>query len=105
MKKRRKKRTPRYVAVFHELALADYNALRSYDKRPITAALQQLEYNPYPPKTTELGPPYEGLGYYRIWVGKWRIIYSVDDNAYEVFVLRILKKTGPETYHNLPELL
>jgi mRNA-degrading endonuclease RelE of RelBE toxin-antitoxin system len=40
-------------------------------------------------------------GYYRIRLDGWRIIYRVDEEGETVTVLRVRRKTGPETYQDL----
>jgi mRNA-degrading endonuclease RelE of RelBE toxin-antitoxin system len=49
-----------------------------------------LATNPRPPKMQELrGKP----GYYRIWLaGRWRIVYTIDDNLQLVTILRVRRK-------------
>ena len=40
-------------------------------------------------------------GRYRIRLVKWRVIYRVDDDDQVVLVLRVRRKTGPETYDGI----
>ncbi len=57
-----------------------------------------LADNPRPREAKELrGMP----GRYRISLIKWRIIYRVDDEAQVVLILRVRRKTGPETYKGI----
>ncbi len=54
--------------------------------RRIIRKLQQLQQDPRPPGVRKLqGVP----GGYRLRVGKWRILYTVDDQAKEIHVYRI----------------
>ena len=63
--------------------------------RRIVSALAD---NPRPREAKELcAMP----GRYRIRLDKWRIIYRVDDDAQEVLLLRVRRKTGPETYTDI----
>ena len=39
--------------------------------------------------------------YYRLRVDDWQVIYRVDDTGQTVTVLRVRRKSGPETYHEL----
>ena len=39
--------------------------------------------------------------YYRLRLDDWRVIYRVDDEGQTVTVLRVRRKTGPETYQEL----
>jgi len=55
----------------------------------ITQKLQQLEQNPRPPGVRKL----RGLPHgYRIRVGDWRILYTIDDQAKEIQVYRIKQR-------------
>ncbi len=38
---------------------------------------------------------------WRIRVGSWRIIYQVDEDGGEIYILASREKTGPETYQDL----
>lgn len=40
-------------------------------------------------------------GRYRVRLDDWRVIYRVDDAARSVTVLRVRRKTGPETYQGI----
>jgi len=54
--------------------------------------------DPRPTGTKELrGNP----GIYRLRLEQWRIIYRVDDDGELVSLIRVPRKTGPETYENL----
>ncbi len=52
----------------------------------IIQKLQQLQQNPRPPGVRKLHGAPRG---YRVRVGDWRILYTVDDQAKEVQVYRI----------------
>ena len=38
---------------------------------------------------------------YRIRLVRWRIIYRIDDDDQTVLILRVRRKTGPETYEDI----
>lgn len=40
-------------------------------------------------------------GRYRIRLDSWRIIYRLDEENLTVLILRVQRKTGPETYQDL----
>ena len=40
-------------------------------------------------------------GYYRIRLDRWRIIYHVYDKEQVILILRVRRKSGPETYGDL----
>ena len=54
--------------------------------RRIVEELQQLRVNPRPPGVRKLHGVLHG---YRLRVGDWRVLYTVDDEAKEVHVYRI----------------
>jgi mRNA-degrading endonuclease RelE of RelBE toxin-antitoxin system len=42
-------------------------------------------------------------GHYRLRLNGWRIIYRLDKEILTILILRVRRKTGPETYQNLEE--
>lgn len=60
--------------------------------------IESLAENPYPPKSKQLR---DAEDLYRLRLGSWRIIYHVDRDDREVYILAIREKTGPETYEDL----
>ena len=40
-------------------------------------------------------------GRYRIRLNGWRIIYHLDDENLIILILRVRRKTGPETYQDI----
>ncbi|MCS6936256.1 MAG: type II toxin-antitoxin system RelE/ParE family toxin [Candidatus Bipolaricaulota bacterium] len=70
-----------------EAAQRDLRRLDPVVARRVRQRLLELEQNPRPPgvrKLRDVHPPG-----YRVRVGDWRILYSVDDQAKEVRVYRI----------------
>ena len=62
--------------------------------------IEELAHEPAPPAVEEI----RGLpNRYRIPLNGWRIIYRVEAADGALIVLAVRLKTGPETYHNLPE--
>jgi mRNA interferase RelE/StbE len=61
-------------------------------------AISQLGEQPRPLGAKELR---DRPGYYRMRLDDWRIIYQADDGTRTVTVLRVRRKTGPETYQDL----
>ena len=60
--------------------------------------IKSLADDPRPAGARELrGRP----GYYRLWLDRWRVIYRIYDDDQVVLVLRVRRKTGPETYHEM----
>lgn len=83
-------------AVYNELADLPAN----YRNR-ILDLINQLENDPRPAKSKQLREPQEHL--YRVGLGKWRVVYSIDDDFQEVLIVRVGEKTGPEFYEDLTE--
>jgi mRNA interferase RelE/StbE len=54
--------------------------------RRIAQKLQQLERDPRPPGARKLRGVPQG---YRVRVGDWRILYTIDDEAHEGHIYRI----------------
>lgn len=59
---------------------------------------EALADQPTPPEAKELR---ERPGRYRIRLDRWPLIYRVDEEAGVVLVLRVRRKTGPETYADI----
>lgn len=77
------------------------SALRNLDRLPkkvkisIRHKIRALAVNPYPYNATAL----KGIGYYKIRVGDYRILYEVNDEVREVEIHRIRHRK--EAYRNL----
>lgn len=84
-------------AVYKELA----EVPATYRNR-ILDLINLLENDPRPAKSKQLRDPQEHL--YRVGLGRWRVVYSIDDDFQEVLIVRVGEKTGPEFYEDLPEL-
>ncbi len=81
-----------------ETAKKELRGLPGYVRQRARRIVTSLRDEPRPTGAKELR---DRPGYYRIRLIKWRIIYRVDDEANEVLVLRVRRKTGPETYEDL----
>lgn len=90
-----------YVIDISRDARQSLKRMRAFDKRPVEAAIKELATDPRPPKSILLTRQYKGMGIRRYTVGKWRIIYKIDEIDKVVFIREVRLKTGPETYHNL----
>jgi mRNA interferase RelE/StbE len=62
-------------------------------------AVEGLASNPRPPEAR----PMRDHDRYRIRFDNWRLIYSIHDEREEILILRIARKSGPETYQDLPD--
>lgn len=72
--------------------------LPGHVRQLIVEMIATLVDDPRPSTAKELR---ELPGRYRIALQKWRIIYRVDDERLTVDILRVARKTGPETYYDL----
>jgi mRNA interferase RelE/StbE len=67
-------------------------------RQRIRRLIEALAENPRPKKAKELR---DLPNRYRIRLDRWRVIYRVDDEDITILILRVRRKTGPETYGNL----
>lgn len=77
-------------------------ALRSapgFYRQRFRQAIEGLAENPRPANAK----PMRDHDRYKIRFDQWRLIYSVRDELGEVRILRIARKTGPETYEGLED--
>ncbi len=79
-------------------------AQRGLDKSPanlrnrLLKIIKSLADDPYPSRHKQL-QGYEQ--YFRIPLENWRIVYTVEEDIITVTVIRAIRKTGPESYHDL----
>lgn len=76
-----------YRVLLERAAQRDFRTLEATVARRVRERLLSLEQNPRPPGVSKLRgvtPPQ-----YRLRVGDWRILYTIDDAAREVRVYRI----------------
>jgi mRNA interferase RelE/StbE len=81
-----------------ETADEEMRRLPGHVRQRARRMVSDLASEPRPVQARELR---ERPGYYRIRLDSWRIIYQVDDEGQMVTVLRVRRKTGPETYQDL----
>lgn len=89
-------------------ALNELKQLSSASRATIRRAINALPNNPRPAKSIELTPP-PGLTLpdiepRRLSMGKWRVIYVIDEPWQTIGVLAI-RKRPPYDYDDLAELL
>jgi addiction module RelE/StbE family toxin len=79
-----------YQIEFAPELYADVKALPAYVRAQARQQFRNLASNPRPHKAKELrGKP----GFYRIWLaGRWRIVYSINDEAQIVRIIRVRSK-------------
>jgi len=68
------------------------------DRLRIEAAIEQLQHEPRPPGIIALG-----AGIYRLRVGRYRVIYAVDDDLAEVAIGEVAPR-NERTYRNWQDL-
>src|SRR5262247_1013690 len=66
-------------------AAKEIEALHLQDRRRVVARIQALAGNPRPPGYQKLS----GAEHYRVRQGSFRILYSIDDDAIVVTVVRV----------------
>lgn len=76
----------------------EINHLPGHIRQRARRLVRSLADNPRPAKAKELR---DLPGRYRIRLNGWRIIYHLDDENLTILVLRVRRKTGPETYQDL----
>ena len=87
-----------YKIKITETARNDIRSLPDHMRQRVRRAIDALSTNPLPGGAKEL----RGLpGRYRIRIDRWRIIYRIDQENVIVLLLRVRRKTGPETYQDL----
>jgi len=77
---------PDHVVVLVPAAAREHRKLSPEIRRRINQSLLNLESNPRPAGTSKLSGSQDR---WRIRVGDYRIIYSIDDEAQRVTILRI----------------
>jgi len=81
-----------YEVLLHPDAQKVYAKADRALAKKIARCLEQLETNPYShPNIKGLKGNY--AGYYRYRIGNYRVIYSVDDNVVQVFVVAIAHRS------------
>jgi mRNA interferase RelE/StbE len=75
----------RYRVLILPVAQKDHNAIPSPSYESIEERLQALAENPRPPGCKKL----KDSGDWRIRVGVYRVLYSIDDSRSTVTILRI----------------
>jgi len=68
---------------------------RSYIK--VDRAISSLGQEPRPPRVKKL----TDSGLWRVRIGRYRLIYAIDDVEHTVTVVRVARRTE-DTYRNLP---
>jgi mRNA interferase RelE/StbE len=87
-----------YRLQYTAAARRDLGAVPGNYRQRLRRKIEALADQPTPAGAKELR---ERPGRYRIRVDRWRLIYRVDAEAGVVLILRVRRKTGPETYDDI----
>ncbi|NJN65349.1 MAG: type II toxin-antitoxin system RelE/ParE family toxin [Chloroflexaceae bacterium] len=79
-----------YHVEFAPELYAEVKALPGHIRAQARQQFRSLAKDPRPPASKELrGKP----GFYRLWLaGRWRIVYTVDDDTRTVRIIRVRRK-------------
>jgi mRNA-degrading endonuclease RelE of RelBE toxin-antitoxin system len=88
-----------YTVLFDDPVFDELDQLPANYKRRIFDLIKSLATDPFPAKSKQLEDPLDHL--YRIRLDKWRVVYEVDEAEKTVVVVRVMEKTGPESYEGL----
>jgi mRNA interferase RelE/StbE len=88
----------RYRLLITRQAKDELHDLPGHVRQVATRIVSSLAENPFRPDAEELR---DLPGRYRIRLQQWRIIYKVDEDEGVVVLMRVRRKSGPETYRDL----
>ena len=74
-----------YRVLFKESVWKDFNSVPKKDLKKILKRIEQLSENPRPPGCEKL----TGKDRYRLRQGRYRIIYSIQDDELTVWVVKV----------------
>jgi mRNA interferase RelE/StbE len=87
-----------YQIDYTQEARQDLRKMPARFRNRVRSMIEGLSGEPRPSRSKELR---DLSGIYRLRLDQWRIIYSIDDNNTLILIIRIKRKTGPETYEGL----
>jgi mRNA-degrading endonuclease RelE of RelBE toxin-antitoxin system len=88
-----------YRLRYSDAARRDLAEVPGNYRQRMRRTIEALARQPRPPNAKELR---QRPGRYGIRMDRWRLFYRVDEDDEVVLILRIRRKTGPETYDDLP---
>jgi len=90
----------RYRVEFAPAVIAEVRALPGHIRPQARRWFRELENEPRPPGAKELR---DKPGVYRLWLaGRWRIVYTIDNDLQVVRVVRVRRKEQID-YESLPD--
>lgn len=75
--------------------------LPGYIRQRVKRAIYSLTENPKPPEAKALDG--ELIGYYRLRIDLYRVIYTIEEEIVTVVIVRVTKR-DPDTYQGLPSI-
>ena len=90
-----------YTIILKRSAIADLDALRKYDATRIADAMERhLQHDPRKESRSRI-KRLRGIRNpdYRLRVGDYRVFYTIDEDAYQVDVLRVMHKDQTQAYY------
>lgn len=87
-----------YTVIVSPEAERDIRKIPAKVRNRIRFLIASLATDPYPSRSKQLREPLEHL--FRIPIEEWRIIYQVEEAIILVEIIRVKRKTGPETYED-----
>jgi mRNA interferase RelE/StbE len=93
-----------YTVYITPQALREVKALPGHVRQRVRRAVDALAHQPRPPRSKALDLPDVDIEARRIRLGKWRILYLLDETDHTVDVLAV-RKRPPYDYGDLEQLL
>jgi mRNA interferase RelE/StbE len=87
-----------YRIDYSQQARQDLRNMPARFRNRVRSMIEALSNDPRPARSKELR---DLTGLYRLRLEQWRIIYAIDDEDVQIQIIRIKRKTGPETYEHL----
>ena len=90
-----------YEVILRPTAVADMDALRKYDASRVADALEQFLTREPAKESKSRIKRLRGISNpdYRLRIGRFRAFYSVDEQARQVQVLRVMHKDQTRSYY------
>ena len=85
-----------YEVKIRSAAQKDLDTIVGQEYAAVAKAISGLEENPRPPKVKKLAES----GLWRVRVKKYRVIYTINDTAKEIIVVRVARRSE-DTYKKL----
>jgi len=87
-----------YGIDFHPAAERELEKLSTKDREKVVTGIEALSHNPRPPKSEKMS----ALDAYRLRIGDYRVIYSIEDQILVILVVKVAKRK--DAYRDLPAI-